>query len=112
MQTFQLPLNTRTKYHPIIYVGIHQDYPFMYSVTLKAMINKEMKEIRRWDNVNKPHHVDIFHPYKKTNKHVENHFAAKKVNELKGLFEYIEKYYIDFIKQYEDEYNEKLGCNN
>lgn len=70
-------------------------------VTFKAFIGGESKDIRRWDNVGKEDHMDIFFLNRKDKKHqrapIKN---INKLGDLKRLFAYIDRNYTKFIEEY------------
>jgi hypothetical protein len=75
--------------------------PFEYVVTLKAMIGNNTRDIRRWDNIRKKDHVDIFYLNKEPKKHQRPSIRpVKKISDLEELLEYIERNYLKFIKDY------------
>jgi hypothetical protein len=95
-------LDIKDPYHPIITVVIKSWHPFIYAVTLKATIHGEIRDVRRWDNINKPDHVDIFYISGKVEKHQK--IPLGKITGIRGikrLGEYIEERYQHYIRQFE-----------
>ncbi len=96
-----IPLDTRDPHHPLVTIIIKKWNPFEYVVTLKALIGNESRDIRRWDNIRKKDHVDIFFLTKKTKKHQRPPIKPiKKLNDLEELLDYIDRNYLRFIKDY------------
>lgn len=96
-----IPLDTRDPHHPVVTIIIKKWNPFEYAVTLKAIIGTESKDIRRWDNIRKKDHVDIFYLNKKTKKHEKPSIKKiTKLDDIEGLLEYINKNYNKFIQEY------------
>jgi hypothetical protein len=94
-------LDTRDPHHPVITIIIKKWNPFEYAVTLKAIIGNESRDIRRWDNIGKEDHVDIFFHNKKTKKHQKPPIKKiTKLEDLKGLLDYINRNYNKFIQEY------------
>jgi hypothetical protein len=94
-----IPLSTRDPHHPIVTIIIKN--PFEYVVTLKAFIGNKSKDIRRWDNVRKKDHMDIFFLNEKANKHQKTPIKdIRKLGDLKRLLAYIDRNYIKFIEDY------------
>ena len=96
-----IPLNTKDPHHPIVTVIIRKWNPFVYVVTFKAFIGNESKDIRRWDNVGKKDHMDIFFLNKKAKKHQRTPIKdIRKLEDLKRLLAYIDRNYIKFMEEY------------
>lgn len=96
-----VPLNTRDPHHPIVTIIIKKWNPFVYVVTFKAFIGSESKDIRRWDNVGKEDHMDIFFLNKKVKKHQRTPIKdIRKLGDLKRLLTYIDRNYMKFIEEY------------
>ncbi len=96
-----IPLNTRDPHHPIVIIVIKKWNPFEYVVTLKALIGNESRDIRRWDNIGKEDHMDIFFLNKKAKKHQRPPIKdIRKLEDLKRLLAYIDRNYPKFIEGY------------
>ena len=94
-------MNTRDPHHPIVTIIIKKWNPFEYVFTLKAFIGNESKDIRRWDNIRKDDHVDIFFLNKKAKKHQKPPIKnIRKLEDLQRLLSYIDKNHRKFIKEY------------
>jgi predicted KAP-like P-loop ATPase len=75
--------------------------PFEYVVTLKALIGNDTRDIRRWDNIRKKDHVDIFFLHKEPKKHQRPPIKQiKEISDLEELLVYIDRNYLRFIKDY------------
>ncbi len=96
-----VPLNTRDPHHPIVSIIIKRWNPFEYAVTLKAFIGNESRDIRRWDNIRKEDHVDIFSISEEPKKHQRSPIKPiKKLGDLDELLDYIERNYLRFVEDY------------
>ena len=104
MVKYTIALNPKMKYQPEAVIKIHSYYPFTYAVTLTAVINDTHKQIRRWDNVGKKDHIDIFHGTGKITKHVRSKFEIKNMEQLGKLYENVKKHHLSFIVKFEGEY--------
>lgn len=94
-------MDTRDPHHPLVTIIIKKWYPFEYVVTLKALIGNESRNIRRWDNIRKKDHVDIFYLTTEPRKHQRTPIKPiKKLSDLNELLDYIERNYLRFIKDY------------
>lgn len=100
-EIWDIPLNTKYPRHPVLSIVIIGWQPFTYAVTLKALIEGKSREIRRWDNVNKPDHVDIFNKDGKTKKHQRSPIGRiENLNDLERIFIYASKNHQKIIEEY------------
>jgi predicted transcriptional regulator len=102
---WDIPLDTKDPNHPIVTIVIRNWNPFTYVVSLRVQIMDESKEIRRWDNVNRPDHVDIFSSTNPPRKHQKSPCGMiKRLSDLEKIFYHIENNYMRFIKEYEGDW--------
>ncbi len=80
---WDIPLDTKEPRHPVLSIIVIRWQPFTYAVTLKALIEGKSREIRRWDKVNKPDHVDIFYQDGTRKKHQRSSIGT--IENLDGL---------------------------
>jgi hypothetical protein len=75
--------------------------PFEYVVTLKAIIENESREIRRWDNIGKEEHMDVFYLKRKPKKHQSPSVKGiLNLYDLERLLECIDRNYRRYIETY------------
>ena len=83
----------------VVYV-ILDWHPFTYAITLKAMIDGKERHIRRWDNIRKPDHVDIFYMSGRIEKHRRPALTPiENLQDLRELGDHIAKRYGYYIKE-------------
>lgn len=98
---WDIPLDTEDPNHPIITISIRCWDPFKYTVCLRAMIAQENKEIIRWDNVNRPDHVDVFFLNGPPRKHQRSSLGRmQRLSDLGRIFDHIGKHYKRYINDY------------
>jgi hypothetical protein len=98
---WNIPLDLSNKFQPTITIVVKSYNPFTYVVTLKILESNKTRDVRRWDNVNAPDHVDIFYKYKNAKKHVKSHLGKLlNLDDIDNLCEYIDKNYERFISKY------------
>ena len=97
------PINIKDPHHPILTIVILDWEPFLYAVTLKAMIDGVQRDIRRWDNVGKPDHVDIFHFNGSREKHqISPVGKILKLGDLEEIFVHVGMNYRKMLDDYID----------
>ena len=94
-------MDPKDPHHPLVYVVIKKWKPFKYAVTLQALIENESRNIRRWDNVGKEEHLDVFFLKDKPKKHQKRSIKGiRKLDDLKRLLKFIDNNHKKFIKEY------------
>ena len=68
-ESWTVSLAPKDPNHPEMVIIIKNWKPFEYIVTLKAYLDNETVDIRRWDNIDKEDHMDVFYSDGKTKKH-------------------------------------------
>jgi len=85
----------------MITVVVKNFKPFTYVVTLKILDGSTISDVIRWDNINKPDHLDKFYKNKKAEKHKKSSFGKiSNLDDLTKLCNYIDKNYEKLIKKY------------
>jgi hypothetical protein len=90
--------------HPELVIIIKKWRPFEYVVTLKAYLGNETVDIRRWDNIDKEDHMDVFYSNGKSKKHIRPPLG--KINNLEDLKElciYIDRNHKKYIEKFKRE---------
>jgi hypothetical protein len=85
----------------MITVVVKNFKPFTYAVTLKILDGSTIADVIRWDNINKPDHLDRFYKYKKPEKHKKSSLGKiSDIDDITRLCNYIDKNHIKFISKY------------
>ena len=93
-------MDPRDPWDPKITFVILGWHPFTYAVTLMATIDGVVRYIRRWDNVEKPDHVDIFYQSGRIDKHKRPPLTPiKGLQDLIKLGDHIAKKHRYYIKE-------------
>ena len=101
-EPFDLPIDTKDPHKPIITIVIISFKPYVYAVTFRAFIDGQNRDIRRWDNVNKPDHMDIFHLRKPERKHLKSSLGkVRKTSDLQKIVIHIFENWRKYVKQYQ-----------
>jgi len=99
--TWNIPLDITNKHQPMITVVVKNFKPFTYVVTLKILDGSTISDIIRWDNINKPDHIDKFYKNKKPEKHKRSSMGKiSNLDDITKLCNYIDKNHGKFIKKY------------
>ena len=103
-ESWMVSLAPKDPNHPEMVIIIKNWKPFEYIVTLKAYLDNETVDIRRWDNIDKEDHMDVFYSDGKTKKHQKSSLGKiRNLDELKVLCIYIDKNHKKFIEKYKRE---------
>lgn len=99
--TWTIPLDISNKHQPMITVVVLNFKPFTYVVTLKILDGSTISDVIRWDNINKPDHLDRFYKYKKAAKHKRSSMGKiSNLDDITRLCNYIDKNHEKFIARY------------
>ncbi len=99
--TWTIPLSISDKHQPMITVVVKNFKPFTYAVTLKILDGRTISDVIRWDNINKPDHLDRFYKYKKAEKHERSSMGIiSSLDDITRLCNYIDKNHGKFIAKY------------
>ena len=99
--TWTIPLDISDKHQPMITVVIKNFKPFTYVVTLKIFDGNKISDVIRWDNINKPDHLDKFYKFKKTEKHKKSSIGKiSDIDDITELCNYIDNNHNRYISKY------------
>ena len=102
--TWNIPLDLKNEYLPIITVVVKKFKPLSYAVNLKILDGSEIAEVVIWENMHAPDHMDQFYKHQEAKKRKKS--SKGKVSNLKDiskLCHYIDKNHTKFISRYFEE---------
>ena len=112
---YQLAINTKSKYKPLLKIVVKDYKTFCYAVSLAALINNKAYVIRRWDNTHQGDHVDVFKKDGSREKHLPVPWKIKQLSDIKKIYNDVVDNWKRYIRMFEesDERVEKkrLACD-